>query len=73
MKIANEQTDLALPKTSLVEIVDRAVPALRPVSPNLPRACALIGLGVLLDLVGLLLLTRAPSTRSVPLPASLRA
>jgi hypothetical protein len=50
MKIANEKVGLALPKTMMVEIVDRAVPPQRPISPNLPRALALITLGILLDI-----------------------
>jgi uncharacterized protein involved in exopolysaccharide biosynthesis len=56
MKIANEKVDAALPKSSLVELVDRAVPSLRPVSPNLPLAVALIVFGILLDIAGLLAL-----------------
>ena len=56
-KIASDKIDLEMPKAPLVEIVDRATPALRPISPNLPRAVGLIALGILLDLVGLLMLT----------------
>ena len=69
MKIANEKIEVALPKTMLVEIVDRAVPARRPVSPNLPGALALIALGILLDLAGLLMLKDRPKTDSEPRPA----
>ena len=36
MKIASEKTDMSLPATMMVEIVDRAVPGLRPVRPNKP-------------------------------------
>jgi hypothetical protein len=60
MKIANENVEVALPKTMMVEIVDRAVPALRPVSSNLPRALVLIALGILLDVAGLLMLKDRP-------------
>jgi uncharacterized protein involved in exopolysaccharide biosynthesis/beta-lactamase regulating signal transducer with metallopeptidase domain len=66
MKIANEKVEVELPKTTLVDIVDRAVPSLRPISPNLARATALIALGVLLDLAGFLMLTGRPGTRSEP-------
>ncbi|HEY6167105.1 MAG TPA: Wzz/FepE/Etk N-terminal domain-containing protein [Verrucomicrobiae bacterium] len=34
MKIASEQIDIALPKTTLVEIMDKAVPGVKPVRPN---------------------------------------
>jgi hypothetical protein len=66
MKIASEKVDVALPKSSLVEIVDRAVPSLRPNSPNLPLALALIGLGVLLDIAGLLTLKGGSRLGSLP-------
>jgi uncharacterized protein involved in exopolysaccharide biosynthesis/beta-lactamase regulating signal transducer with metallopeptidase domain len=66
MKIASEKTDVELPKTMMVEVVDRAVPSLRPASPNLGRALALIVLGVLLDVAGLLLLQGRPRTDSSP-------
>jgi polysaccharide biosynthesis transport protein len=36
MKIANEQVDVALPKTIMVEIVDTAKPGMKPVRPNKP-------------------------------------
>ena len=47
-KIAMEQTDLKLPKTSMVEIVDPATPGLRPVRPNKPLN---IALGIIIGLV----------------------
>jgi len=68
-KIAGERIDADLPKTTMVEIVDPAAAALRPVSPNLPRAVALIALGVLLDLAGLRMLTGRPDAGSEPQPA----
>jgi hypothetical protein len=68
-KIASEKIELELPKTAMVEIVDRAAPALRPASPNLPRALALIALGVLLDIAGFLLLAGRPGAGSEPRPA----
>jgi len=47
-KIASEETDLKLPKTSMVEIVESAVPSLRPSRPNKPLN---IALGVIIGLV----------------------
>ncbi len=47
-KIAMEKTDLQLPKTSMVEIIDHAKPGLRPVRPNKPLN---IALGVIIGLV----------------------
>jgi capsular polysaccharide biosynthesis protein len=35
-KLAAEKTDLTLPATAMVQIVDQAVPGLRPVRPNKP-------------------------------------
>jgi polysaccharide biosynthesis transport protein len=69
MKIATEKIDLELPKTAMVEIVDRAFPAQRPVSPNQPRAVALIALGLLLDVVALLMLKGRPGAARDPRPA----
>jgi uncharacterized protein involved in exopolysaccharide biosynthesis/beta-lactamase regulating signal transducer with metallopeptidase domain len=69
MKIANEKIDVEMPKTMMVQVVDRGVPAQRPVSPNLPRALAMIVFGVLLNVAGLLLLRTRPRTDSAPLPA----
>jgi polysaccharide biosynthesis transport protein len=48
MKIASEGIDLKLPKTSMVEIVDRAQPGQRPVRPNKPLN---IALGIIIGLV----------------------
>jgi uncharacterized protein involved in exopolysaccharide biosynthesis/beta-lactamase regulating signal transducer with metallopeptidase domain len=69
LKIASEKIDEALPRTMPVEIVDRAVPPLRPISPNLPRAMALLVLGVLLDVAALLMLNAFPRIPSPPRPA----
>jgi len=66
MKIASEKIDVESPKTMMVQIVDRAVPARRPLYPHLPRALALIALGVLLDLAGLLTLAGWPRLNSRP-------
>ena len=48
MKIAAEKIDVQLPKTMMVEIMDRAVPSLRPVRPNKPLN---IFLGIVIGLV----------------------
>ncbi len=48
LRILQETVDAALPKTSIVEIVDKAEPGLRPVSPNLRLN---ITLGVLVGLI----------------------
>ena len=69
MKIASEKVEVDLPKTMMVQVVDRAVPSPRPISPNLPRALALIVFGVLLDIAGLLLLQGRARTDSEPCPA----
>ena len=47
-KIASEKINVDLPKTTMVEIVDKAVPGLRPVRPNKPLN---IALGVIIGLV----------------------
>ena len=48
VKIASEKIDVDLPKTMMVEIVDRAVPSARPVRPNKPLN---IALGIIIGLV----------------------
>jgi beta-lactamase regulating signal transducer with metallopeptidase domain/uncharacterized protein involved in exopolysaccharide biosynthesis len=70
-KIASEKIDVDLPKTAVVEVVDRAVPALRPVSSNLPRALALIVLGVPLDIAGFMMLACRRGAASEPLRGKL--
>jgi len=47
-KIAYEKIDVVLPKTMMVEIVDKAVPGVRPVRPNKPLN---IALGIIIGLV----------------------
>ena len=48
VKIAAEKIDVDLPKTMMVEIVDKAVPGMRPVRPNKPLN---IALGIIIGLV----------------------
>ena len=48
VKISAEKIDVDLPKTMMVEIVDKAVPSLRPVRPNKPLN---IALGIIIGLV----------------------
>ena len=64
LKIAEEKTDLQLPKRSAVEIVDTAYVSARPSSPNRSRALALMISGLLLCLIGLLL-TKSARNRAV--------
>ena len=47
-KIAYEKIDVELPKTTMVEVVDKAVPGSRPVRPNKPLN---IALGIIIGLV----------------------
>jgi polysaccharide biosynthesis transport protein len=47
-KIAYEKIDVELPKTMMVEVVDKAVPGSRPVRPNKPLN---IALGIIIGLV----------------------
>jgi capsular exopolysaccharide synthesis family protein len=48
VKIASEKIDVDLPKTMMVEIVDKAVPSARPTRPNKPLN---IALGIIIGLV----------------------
>jgi len=48
MKIAAEGIDVSLPKSTVVEIVDRAMPGLTPVRPNKPLN---IALGIIVGLI----------------------
>jgi uncharacterized protein involved in exopolysaccharide biosynthesis len=54
-KIVSEKTEVRLPQTPPVQIVDPAFPSSRPSTPNRPRAIAIISSGVLAAVVGLLL------------------
>ena len=47
-KIAYEKIDVELPKTMMVEVVDKAVPGVKPVRPNKPLN---IALGIIIGLV----------------------
>ena len=81
-KLATEKADLSLPATSMVQIVDKAVPGLRPVRPNKPLN---IGLGIIVGgLGGFFLATlvyvlqrwefgRKSGTPRTPLPPRFRA
>jgi len=48
MKIATERIDVNLPRNTVVEVVDQAMPGLKPVRPNKPLN---IALGVIIGLV----------------------
>jgi uncharacterized protein involved in exopolysaccharide biosynthesis len=65
MKIASEKIDVGLPRIGQVEIVDTAIPPLRASTPNRPRATALLMLGLLLEVVGLMLLKDRPRSALV--------
>ena len=60
LRIASEKIDVESPNRRSVEILDRAVAPLRPISPNLPQAMSVIGLGILLDIIGLLMINGLP-------------
>ena len=61
IKLASEKVDRPPPRYSLVEIVDEAIPALRPLSVNRFRGAALMGSGLLLCILGLVLVRSGPS------------
>jgi len=48
MKIMSEKIEVSLPKTTMVEIMDDALPGIRPVKPNKPLN---IALGIIIGLV----------------------
>ena len=47
-KISQEETDIKLPKSSMVEIVEQATPGMKPVKPNKPLN---IALGIVIGIV----------------------
>ena len=59
MKIATEKVDMDLPKRAMAEVIDRARPGLRPVSPNRYRASACFAFGLLLSLIGIVIVKGA--------------
>jgi hypothetical protein len=65
---AAEKVDLELPNPAMVDIIDRAAPAIRPVSTHLVIGLALITLGALPDITGLLLLRGPPRCQSRAAP-----
>jgi uncharacterized protein involved in exopolysaccharide biosynthesis len=69
IKLASDKVEFNLPRAAIVDIIDLAVPALRPGSANLRLGFAMVALGVLLDLTGFLLLRRQPGAAPVPAPA----
>jgi len=66
-RIQTAQADAILPRTYAVEIIDRAMPINRPISPNHPRAIAVMGLGAFLSLLGFTLLRGKSSPHQVVL------
>jgi uncharacterized protein involved in exopolysaccharide biosynthesis len=59
-KISAERVEAELPIYAAVAIVDRALPPVRPVSPDRPLAAGLILLGLLLAGTGFVLLKAKP-------------
>ena len=59
MKIAAENIDVDLPKTTMVEIVDQAVAPSRPTSTNRYRGASCSALGLLLALAGMVMVKSA--------------
>lgn len=64
LNLASAHIDADLPKT-LVTIVDKAVPPVRPSSPNRALASALIVFGLLLDIVGLVTMVAGRRSSSI--------
>lgn len=66
LKLQSETVDAALPNaTPLVQIIDRASPPDHPSSPNRTLAGALIAVGILLDLAGLITITASRNSALV--------
>jgi beta-lactamase regulating signal transducer with metallopeptidase domain/uncharacterized protein involved in exopolysaccharide biosynthesis len=68
MKISSEETELTLPRTAQVVILDYAEPNFSAATfqrPTVP-ALVLIGLGVLFNLLGIQMLKRRPELPAVP-------
>ena len=68
MKIASEKIEETLPKSTLVQIVDSAVPSFTSSAPNRPRGVAMLLFGLILDGVGIGLLRTG--RRMMPPPAA---
>ena len=68
MKYATETIEAALPKSRVVEVFDQARAPLHAVSPNRPKASAMIVLGVALIGAGLLLCRSRTVPAAVALP-----
>jgi uncharacterized protein involved in exopolysaccharide biosynthesis/Zn-dependent protease with chaperone function len=64
VKIASEKIDVDLPKSAMVEIVDRAIAPSRAVSPNRYRAISCSALGLLMALVGIVMVKGAGHRRN---------
>jgi beta-lactamase regulating signal transducer with metallopeptidase domain/uncharacterized protein involved in exopolysaccharide biosynthesis len=63
LKIAAENIDVALPKSSMIEIIAEATAPPHPISLNRYRGAACSVLGLLLAIAGMMLLKQAPRTR----------
>jgi uncharacterized protein involved in exopolysaccharide biosynthesis len=72
LRIEQEKLNAPLPIEPVVELLDKAEPALRPISPNRPLGLSIAAGGALLIGVGLLfriLSRKTPSTIAAPTPA----
>ena len=70
-KVIPEKAGAGLLSAAIVEIIDRAAPALCPVSPNLRGGVVVTVLGVLLNITGIFVLRGQPGTGSDTHPARL--
>ena len=69
VKLGSEKIGAGQPHTAVVDLIDRAVPPLRPGPANLRLGLALVVLGVLLDITGFFMLRGRPGAVSEPRPA----
>jgi len=69
MKIASESIEAALPKKTIVEILDLAGTPLHPSYPNRSQAAAFIILGLFLDFAGLKMIRMRPRLMPVLQPS----
>jgi uncharacterized protein involved in exopolysaccharide biosynthesis len=60
MKIASENIEAALPKATVVDIMNEAGTPRRPIYPNRLQAAAMILFGILLDIAGLRMIRPRP-------------
>ena len=72
-KLAAERIDLTIPRTAPVEIVDNAIPGMKPVRPNKPLHIALGAIGgmmVALLIGGIAALIVSQTRKRIPIPTA---